>query len=52
MTYLKYYINDFRESEAYFMRIGRFTESELADLMAGKVLTKGNNEYYIERAIW
>lgn len=50
MMTTKYYVNGFRECEAYFMRVGRFTESELADLKAGKVLTKEGNVFYMERS--
>ena len=44
---MKYYINGFREGEAYFTTLGKFSESEWKDLLDGKVIVKNNNEFYI-----
>lgn len=44
----KYYINGFREGEKYFFRLGKFTDEEAERLNNGEIITKGENEFYIE----
>ena len=45
---MKYYINGWTENRSYFMQLGRFTQNEIARMIAGEVIKKGNNEYWIE----
>lgn len=43
----RFMINGWRESEARFLNLGRFTEEEMIKLMNGEVVHKGDNEFYI-----
>ena len=44
---MKYYINGWEESKSYFMSFG-FTRQEKEDMMEGKVVVRGDNEFTIK----
>lgn len=44
---MKYYINGWEESKSYFMSFG-FSRQEKEDMMAGKVVVRGDNEFAIK----
>lgn len=47
---MRYYINGWREGKNYFFRLlGSLSEREESDLLNGKVLKRGNNEFWIEK---
>ena len=45
---MRYYINGWKESRSYFFSLGRFTEEEYAELLSGNVISKGDNDFWIE----
>lgn len=48
---MTYYINGWREGKNYFIRSGRFTEEEIAEMINGKTIVKNGNEYRIETVL-
>lgn len=44
-----YFVNGWREGKNYFFRLGRFTEEELERLENGETITKGGNDFRIEK---
>lgn len=46
----KYFINGWRYGEAYFRSIGHFTAAENELLLAGEVIEKDGNRFWVEVA--
>lgn len=44
----RYFINGWRESKNYFLRVGHFTHDELDRLDNGETIKKGGNDYRID----
>lgn len=44
---LKFYINGWEESEAYFRDIGRFSESRMEQMASGETIERDGNTFYI-----
>lgn len=44
---MKYCINGWEESRSYFMSFG-FSSQSVEDMIAGKVIVRGDNEFSIE----
>lgn len=42
-------VNGWREGRSYFFRLGNFTKEEFAKLENGETITKGGNEFRIEK---
>lgn len=42
---LRFYINGWREGEEYFKSIGRFSDSEMDEMISGKAIKKNGNTF-------